>query len=59
MADYTGAGTVASAGVGAGVLPVTGGVDSIWFWVVMFVLISAGFAALRLIPRRESNSDDT
>jgi hypothetical protein len=59
MADYTGAGTAASAGVGAGVLPVTGGVDSIWFWVVMFVLISAGFAVLRLIPRRVNDSDDT
>jgi hypothetical protein len=58
MADYTGTGTVVSSGVGAGVLPVTGGVDSIWFWVVVFVLISAGFAALRLIPRRANDSDD-
>ncbi|MCH0565952.1 MULTISPECIES: hypothetical protein [unclassified Streptomyces] len=58
MADYTGAGTAASAGAGAGVLPVTGGVDSIWFWVVMFVLVSAGFALLRLVPRR-TGGDDT
>ncbi|MFD5583966.1 MULTISPECIES: hypothetical protein [unclassified Streptomyces] len=57
MADYTGAGTAASAGVGAGVLPVTGGVDSLWFWVVMFVLISAGFALLRLVPRRTGDRD--
>lgn len=57
MADYTGAGTVASAGVGAGVLPVTGGVDSVWFWVVIFVLISAGFAALRLVPRSVNDGD--
>ncbi|MEU3841131.1 hypothetical protein AB0E88_14000 [Streptomyces sp. NPDC028635] len=58
MADYTGAGTAASAGVGAGVLPVTGRVDSLWFWVVMFVLVSAGFALLRLVPRR-AHDDDT
>ncbi|MFJ9903410.1 hypothetical protein ACIRVK_10990 [Streptomyces sp. NPDC101152] len=57
MADYAGAGTAASAGVGAGVLPVTGGVDSIWFWVVMFVLVSAGFAALRLVPRKRHDDD--
>lgn len=57
MAHYTGAGTAASAGVGAGVLPVTGGVDSVWFWVVMFVLVSAGFAALRLVPRKRNDDD--
>lgn len=57
MADYTGAGTAASAGVGAGVLPVTGGVDSLWFWVVMFVLVSVGCAVLRLVPRRSGDHD--
>jgi ABC-type multidrug transport system permease subunit len=36
----------------AGVLPITGGPDSFWFWIVVFVLISAGFAVLRLFPRK-------
>ncbi len=52
MANYAGAATTASSAGTAGMLPVTGGPDSIWFWMVVFVLISAGFAVLRLIPRK-------
>ncbi|MEU3921660.1 hypothetical protein ACFYW6_04115 [Streptomyces sp. NPDC002659] len=52
MASYAGAGTTASSAGAAGMLPLTGGPDSIWFWVVVFVLISAGFAVLRLVPRK-------
>ena len=52
MANYAGAGTTVSGVGAAGMLPVTGGPDSIWFWMVVFVLISAGFAMLRLVPRR-------
>jgi hypothetical protein len=52
MANYAGAGTTASSAGAAGMLPLTGGPDSIWFWMVVFVLISAGFAVLRLIPRK-------
>lgn len=56
MANYAGTGTTAT-GVGAtGMLPVTGGPSDFWFWVVVFVLISAGFAALRLVPKK--NTDD-
>jgi hypothetical protein len=52
MANYVGAGTTAAGTTGAGLLPVTGGPGSVWFWIVVFVLISAGSAALRLIPRK-------
>ncbi|MEV7066703.1 hypothetical protein AB0N97_28500 [Streptomyces collinus] len=52
MANYAGAGTTAGGTTGAGLLPVTGGPESIWFWIVVFVLVSAGCAALRLIPRK-------
>lgn len=52
MANYVGAGTTAGGTSGAGLLPVTGGPESVWFWIVVFVLISAGFAALRLVPRK-------
>lgn len=55
MANYISAGTTAGGAGGAGLLPVTGGPGSVWFWIVAFVLISAGCAALRLIPRK---SDD-
>ena len=57
MANYTAPGTTAAGIGGAGMLPVTGGPDSIWFWIVVFVLISVGFAALRLIPNK--NTDDS
>ncbi|MEU6272955.1 hypothetical protein ABZ871_11135 [Streptomyces populi] len=52
MANYTSAGTTVGGAGGAGLLPVTGGPGSVWFWIVAFVLISAGCAALRLIPRK-------
>jgi hypothetical protein len=52
MANYAGAGTTATGTGAAGMLPITGGADSIWFWIIVFVLVSAGFAALRLIPRK-------
>ena len=52
MANYAGAGATMGGTSAAGVLPLTGGPDSIWFWMVVFVLISAGFAVLRLIPRK-------
>ncbi|MHB9861438.1 hypothetical protein [Streptomyces sp. YIM S03343] len=52
MANYAAAGATAGGTSAAGVLPVTGGPDSIWFWMVVFVLISAGFAVLRLFPRK-------
>ncbi|MET9581185.1 MULTISPECIES: hypothetical protein [Streptomyces] len=52
MANYVGAGTTAAGTTGAGLLPVTGGPGSVWFWIIAFVLISAGSAALRLIPRK-------
>ena len=52
MANYAGAGMTASGAGTAGMLPVTGGPDSIWFWIIVFVLISAGFAVLRLVPRK-------
>jgi hypothetical protein len=52
MANYAGAGTTATGTGAAGMLPTTGGADSIWFWIIVFVLVSAGFAALRLIPRK-------
>ncbi|MDX5566604.1 hypothetical protein PYK79_29565 [Streptomyces sp. ID05-04B] len=52
MANYSGAGTTAAGTGAAGVLPVTGGPGSLWFWIVVFVLVSAGCAALRLVPRR-------
>ncbi|GGX19879.1 hypothetical protein [Streptomyces lomondensis] len=52
MANYVGAGTTAGGTSGAGLLPVTGGPGSVWFWIVVFVLVAAGCAALRLIPRK-------
>ncbi|CAL9651028.1 hypothetical protein ACFW2V_22035 [Streptomyces sp. NPDC058947] len=52
MANYGGAGTTAGGAGGAGLLPVTGGPGSVWFWIVVFVLVAAGCAALRLIPRK-------
>ncbi|MEU4084058.1 hypothetical protein ACWD4F_31745 [Streptomyces aureus] len=52
MANYTSAGATAGGAGGAGLLPITGGPGSFWFWIVAFVLISAGCAALRLIPRK-------
>ncbi|WP_367323217.1 hypothetical protein [Streptomyces sp. HUAS ZL42] len=52
MMNNAGAGTAATGTGAAGMLPLTGGPDSIWFWIVVFVLVSAGFAALRLVPRK-------
>ncbi|WP_458246879.1 hypothetical protein [Streptomyces sp. MAI_2237] len=52
MANYIGAGTTAAGVGGAGLLPTTGGPGSVWFWIVAFVLVSAGCAALRLVPRK-------
>ncbi|WP_158694535.1 hypothetical protein [Streptomyces canus] len=52
MANYAGAGATMGGTSGAGVLPLTGGPGSIWFWIVVFVLISSGFAVLRLFPRK-------
>lgn len=52
MANYAGAGATMGGTSAAGVLPLTGGPGSFWFWIVVFVLISAGFAVLRLFPRK-------
>jgi len=52
MANYAGAGTAVTGTGAAGMLPLTGGSDSIWFWIIVFVLVSAGFAALRIVPRK-------
>jgi hypothetical protein len=50
---YSKAGTVIAGGVPAGVLAYTG-IGTLWYVVVAFTLMAAGFAVLRLAPRRKA-----
>jgi hypothetical protein len=49
---YSKSGAVVAGGVPTGVLAYTG-VQALWYVVVAFTLVAAGFALLRLAPRRE------
>jgi hypothetical protein len=48
---YSTAGATAGTAAGAAMLPVTG-LNLVWYAVAAFTLISAGFAMMRLVPRR-------
>ena len=51
--DASGAGSVAASTLAATGLGSLAGASGVWLFVASFTLISAGFAVLRIIPRKE------